>query len=76
MRIPDNVKLHFETANLLMKGAKNSLNHIESLERAYLIPKEHSITSIKRRIVQIRQELQMVSDEIDEVIYNYEGESK
>ena len=57
----NNLKLHLDTAELLMKGVKESLN--VPLEKAYgyeIVPPEHSDESIIRRCVQIRQELLQV----------------
>ena len=51
-------KLHFETAELLMKGLRLSL---EAKPDQYGdIAPEHSAESIKRRCVQIRQEVLQV----------------
>lgn len=61
-------KQHLETAKLLMEGVSDSVNYIWSKTRAgemYAdVPPEHSKESIKRRCVQIRQELLMVMKEL------------
>ena len=55
---------HLETAKLLILGVSDSADYIWSKTRAGEmypdIPPEHSKESIKRRCVQIRQELLMV----------------
>lgn len=61
-------KQHLETAQLLMEGVSDSVDYIWSKTRAgemYTdVPPEHSKESIKRRCVQIRQELLMVMNEL------------
>lgn len=55
---------HLETAKLLILGVSDSVDYIWGHTRADEmypdIPPEHSKESIKRRCVQIRQELLMV----------------
>ena len=59
---------HLETAKLLMEGVSDSADYIWSKTRAGemypYVPPEHSKESIKRRCVQIRQELLMVMKEL------------
>lgn len=61
-------KQHLETARLLMNGVSDSADYIWSKTRSGEmypdIPPEHSKESIKRRCVQIRQELLMVMKEL------------
>lgn len=61
-------KQHLETAKLLMNGVSDSADYIWSKTRAGEmypdVPPEHSKESIKRRCVQIRQELLMVMKEL------------
>ena len=64
-----NARFHLETAKLLMQGVTNSADYIWSVTRAGEqypeIPPEHSKESIKRRCVQIRQELLIVMKELE-----------
>lgn len=59
-----NTRSHLETAKLLILGVSDSADYIWSMTRTGEmypdIPPEHSKESIKRRCVQIRQELLMV----------------
>lgn len=61
-------KQHLETAKLLMEGVSDSADYICNKTRTGEmypdIPPEHSKESIKRRCVQIRQELLMVMKEL------------
>jgi hypothetical protein len=68
-----NLKLHLDTAELLLKGVKESLdvkpNTYESQGYTFeTIPPEHSDESICRRLVQIRQECLQVLKKM-----NYRG---
>lgn len=58
MKISKEAQLHMETAELLMKGIKESLE--AKPDQWGCTPREHSAASIKRRCVQIRQELLQV----------------
>ncbi len=62
MKITDECKLHLQTADLLLQGIKESMEILEKGE--YLPPPEHSINSVSRRIVQVRQELLRVDQEL------------
>ena len=53
-----NLKLHLDTAELLMKGVQESVT--VKPDHWNIIPPEHSSESIIRRCVQIRQELLQV----------------
>lgn len=69
----NNLKLHLDTAELLLKGVKESLNvkpdKYESQGYSFeTIPPEHSDESICRRLVQIRQECLQVLKKM-----NYRG---
>ena len=61
-------KRHLETAKLLMEGVSESVDYNCNKTRAGemypYVPPEHSKESIKRRCVQIRQELLMVMKEL------------
>lgn len=61
MVISEKCKLHLDTADLLMQGIKESM---EELEKEYMPAPEHSINSVSRRIVQVRQELLRVEQEL------------
>ena len=68
-----NLKLHLDTAELLLKGVKESLevkpDTYESQGYTFkTIPPEHSDESICRRLVQIRQECLQVLKKM-----NYRG---
>ena len=64
-----NLKLHLDTAELLMKGVKESLDFTPPEICGYqIIPPEHSDESICRRLVQIRQECLQVLKKL-----NYKG---
>lgn len=54
MKITDECKLHLQTADLLLEGIKESM---EELEKGCMPAPEHSVNSVSRRIVQVRQEL-------------------
>ena len=64
----EKARRHLETAKMLMNGVSDSADYIWSKTRAGEmypdIPPEHSKESIKRRCVQIRQELLMVMKEL------------
>ena len=62
MKISDECKLHLQTADLLMQGIKESMEVREKSD--YMPPPEHSVNSISRRIVQVRQELLRVNQEL------------
>ena len=62
MKITRECKLHFQTAELLMQGVKESM---QVYEKSFILPPEHSEESIRRRIIQIRQELLRVSQELN-----------
>lgn len=69
----NNLKLHLDTAELLLKGVKESLNvkpnTYELQGYTYeIIPPEHSDESVCRRLVQIRQECLQVLKKL-----NYRG---
>ena len=56
-----NLKLHLDTAELLIKGVKESLQvHYDTSYGYNFVPSEHSDESVIRRCVQIRQELLQV----------------
>ena len=61
MVISDKCRLHLETADLLLEGIKESL---EELEKECMPAPEHSVNSVSRRIVQVRQELLRVEQEL------------
>ena len=61
MKITDECKLHLQTADLLLEGIKESM---EELEKEAMPAPEHSVNSISRRIVQVRQELLRVEQEL------------
>lgn len=61
MVISDKCHLHLKTADLLMEGIKESM---EELEKEYMPAPEHSVNSVRRRIVQARQELLRVEQEL------------
>lgn len=63
MEISKECKMHLQTADLLMQGVKESVGVLEVYGKCYF-PPEHSVESIKRRIIQIRQELLRVSQEL------------
>jgi len=64
----ETARRHLETAKLLMCGVLDSADYIWSKTRSGEmypdVPPEHSKESIKRRCVQIRQELLMVMKEL------------
>lgn len=61
MRITNECKLHLQTADLLVQGIKESMDRLEQ----ELIPApEDSVNSVHRRIVQVRQELLRVDQEL------------
>ena len=69
-----NLKLHLDTAELLLKGVRESLNEkgtqyvsVVGITETF-IPPEHSDESICRRLVQIRQECLQVLKKL-----NYRG---
>jgi len=61
MKITDECKLHLQTADLLLEGIKESM---EELEKEAMPAPEHSVNSVSRRIVQVRQELLRVEQEL------------
>jgi|GEM_PF-3830775 len=61
MIITDECKLHLQTADLLLEGIKESM---EELEKEVIPAPEHSVNSVSRRIVQVRQELLRVQQEL------------
>ena len=61
MKITDKCKLHLQTADLLLEGIKESM---EELEKKAMPAPEHSVNSVSRRIVQVRQELLRVEQEL------------
>lgn len=61
MKITDECKLHLQTADLLLEGIKESM---EELEKECMPAQEHSVNSVSRRIVQVRQELLRVEQEL------------
>ena len=61
MKITDECKMHLQTADLLLQGIKESM---EELEKEYMPAPEHSVNSVSRRIVQVRQELLRVYQEL------------
>lgn len=64
-----NLKLHLDTAELLLKGVKESFDFVPPEICEYkIIPPEHSDESICRRLVQIRQECLQVLKKM-----NYRG---
>ena len=68
-----NLKLHLDTAELLLKGVKESMyvnpTKYNSGNFTYeIIPPEHSDESICRRLVQVRQECLQVLKKL-----NYRG---
>ena len=67
MKITKEAKLHFDTAVLLMKGLEQSLN--VKPNQWGTVPPEHSAESIKRRCVQIRQELLQVEKGVSSTLY-------
>lgn len=62
MKITDECKMHLQTADLLLQGIKESMAVLEKGE--FLPPPEHSVNSVSRRIVQVRQELLRVDQEL------------
>lgn len=62
MKITDKARMHLDTAELLMQGMKESIKYND--KEPGTPPPEHSAESIKRRCVQIRQELLMVEQGI------------
>lgn len=61
MVISDKCRLHLETADLLLEGIKESM---EELEKECMPAPEHSVNSVSRHIVQVRQELLRVEQEL------------
>lgn len=61
MKITDECKLHLQTADLLLQGIKESM---DELEKEVMPAPEHSMNSVHRRIVQVRQELLRVDQEL------------
>ena len=58
MKIPKTVELHFNTAKSLICGVEESMKELEKLPAdTWKFPAEHSPESIKRRLIQARQEL-------------------
>lgn len=70
MKIPSEVTLHLETAEKLLEGIRETLT---VLKKDSWIPPEHSCASIKRRVVQTRQELLQVLRELErsDSFYNW-----
>jgi hypothetical protein len=65
MRLKQSTKYHLETARLLCEGIRESMEHMDkSGNMEYMAPQD-SITSIKRRCIQARQELLQVELGID-----------
>ena len=65
MKRPKNVDLHFNTAKALIIGVEESLKELEKFPAETLtFPQEHSPESIKRRLIQARQELLVVEKSI------------
>lgn len=61
MRIPKKIDLHFNTAKALIIGIQESLQELQRMPaKTYYFPQEHSPESIKRRLIQARQELLVV----------------
>lgn len=70
MKIPSEITLHLETAEKLLEGIRETLT---VLKKDSWIPPEHSCASIKRRVVQTRQELLQVLRELErsDSFYNW-----
>ena len=70
MKIPSEITLHLETAEKLLEGIRETLT---VLKKNSWIPPEHSCASIKRRVVQTRQELLQVLRELErsDSFYNW-----
>lgn len=65
MKITNECKMHLQTADLLLQGIKESMDRLEQEQEQELIPPpEHSVNSVSRRIVQVRQELLRVDQEL------------
>lgn len=62
MKITDECKMHLQTADLLLQGIRESMAVLEKGE--FLPSPEHSVNSVSRRIVQVRQELLLVDREL------------
>lgn len=65
MRLKQSTKNHLETARLLCEGIRESMEHMEKCGNINYMPPQDSITSIKRRCIQARQELLQVELGID-----------
>lgn len=59
VEITKDADLHFKTALLLMQGLQESMK--VKPDKWNNVPPEHSAESIKRRLVQVRQELLQVA---------------
>lgn len=62
MNVPKSLMLHLETTEKLLEGIRETLT---ILKKDNWIPPEHSCASIRRRVVQARQELLQIMREID-----------
>lgn len=62
MNVPKSLMLHLETTEKLLEGIRETLT---VLKKDNWIPPEHSCASIRRRVVQARQELLQIMREID-----------
>lgn len=65
MKVKESTKNHLETARLLIGSCKESLSKMEETGNIYNMPRQDSITSIRRRCIQARQELLQVCQELD-----------
>lgn len=73
MKIPSEVTLHLETAEKLLEGIRETLTVLKKDGQDGWIPLEHSCASVKRRVVQTRQELLQVLRELEksDSFYNW-----
>ena len=77
MKIPKKVDLHFNTAKALIMGVQESMQELEKLPAKTLyFPQEHSPESIKRRLIQARQELLVVEKDMHNLWMWEDGDEK
>ena len=67
MKISKNARRRLDTARLLMESVEESLKKYPVVRYPYLLRREDSVESVHRRLVQIRQEIMVVSREFESV---------
>lgn len=65
MKISNATRTHLNTARLLLESVASSLEKYEGITQTFDLPREDSVESVHRRLVQARQELFVASKDFD-----------